>query len=124
MGIQSALKVAAVIAAYQQTGKLVTRTRLQKSIKLLRRLGMDTDYVYTLHFYGPYSESLQAEVNYLGSLKVIEEVPQQRTSDGSTYYRLKFIGEVELPDISKFSHSIEILKEYSTEVLELAATYD
>lgn len=47
--------LAGAIAAHKDR-KVVGRTRLQKEIKLLQRLGFPTEYSYTLFFYGPYSE--------------------------------------------------------------------
>lgn len=58
------LWLAAVIAAHPEH-KVVGRTRLQKTVKLLQRLGAPMDYDYMIHFYGPYSEGVQADIGLL-----------------------------------------------------------
>jgi len=50
--------LAAIIAAHPGN-KVIGRTRLQKTVKLLQRLGVTTDFTYKLHHYGPYNEDLQ-----------------------------------------------------------------
>lgn len=56
--------LAAVIAAHPEH-KVIGRTRLQKTVKLLQRLGVPTRFGYKLHHYGPYSEDLQSEIGLL-----------------------------------------------------------
>ena len=60
-------------------------TRLQKTVKLLQQLGFPTRYRYTLFFYGPYSEELQAEIDLLDTVGLIDE-KCQASSDGTEYY--------------------------------------
>lgn len=122
MTIESHLRLAAVIAAHTDR-KVVGRTRLQKTVKLLQRLGFPTDYRYTLHFYGPYSEALQAEVNLLDVVGLIEERPHV-SQDGTPYYTIEAAEDASLPDIGDFQDSISRLGEADSVVLELAATYD
>lgn len=114
--------LAAAIAAHPER-KVVGRTRLQKEIKLLQRLKFPTEYSYTLHFYGPYSESLHAEIGLLESLGLVEE-ESVLSSDGSPYYILQAKPEAVLPEIQPFQKSINIMNEADAVVLELAATYD
>ena len=114
--------LAAAIAAHPER-KVVGRTRLQKEIKLLQRLNFPTEYSYTLHFYGPYSESLHAEISLLESLGLIEEEHQQN-QDGVSYYILRAKPEAEMSEIATFKNYIDIMNEAESVVLELAATYD
>ncbi len=79
--------LAAVIAAHPES-TCVGRTRLQKTVKLLQLMGAPLDYDYMIHFYGPYSEGVQADIALLENLKLVEE--SARTSrDGTSYYVLK-----------------------------------
>ena len=49
------------------------RTRLQKTIWFLQRLGLPTDYSYKMHFYGPYSEDVQADLRLVQKLEAVFE---------------------------------------------------
>src|SRR5947209_17166 len=65
--------LAAVIAAHDKR-RLMGRTRLQKTVKLLQRLGMPTDYRYTIFFYGPYSEGVFSDIQLLQRLGLVTEL--------------------------------------------------
>ena len=80
--------LAALIAAHPRR-EVVGRTRLQKTVKLLQRLGLPTDYRYTLYFYGPYSEDLQAGVGLLDNFGLIKEEEHQNQKDGTVYYTIR-----------------------------------
>ena len=115
--------LAAVIAAHPNR-RVVGRTRLQKTIKLLQRLGLPTDYGYTIFFYGPYSEGLHADIGLLKHFGLIEE-EERKGQDGSTYYIISATEESALPrDIGPFQRWIDKLQASDATVLELAATYD
>jgi len=73
--------LAAVIAAHPK-GIVLSSSRLQWTIKLLQGLGLPTDYDYMLHFYGPYSHGLQAEIGLLEHLGLIEKIPITTTKKG------------------------------------------
>lgn len=123
MKIESYYWIAAIVAAHPGN-KLRGRTRLQKSVKLLQHLGLPTDYDFTMHYYGPYSEGIQADLNLLSSLGLIEEVSES-LSGGMERAVFSANDHKCLPDISKFSSQINILaNEPDTTVLEVAATYD
>lgn len=122
MSIENYQWLAALIAAHpEQT--VVGRTRLQKETKLLQRLGFPTDYSYTIHFYGPYSESLQFDIGLLESFGLVEE-SAKLSAEGNPYYLLRAKKSENLPAIDKFGVYIGILSEAPPVVLELAATYD
>ena len=70
--------LAAVVAAHPEH-KVVGRTRLQKTVKLLQRLGAPLDYDYTIHFYGPYSEGVQADIGLLENCRDTCPRPRPRS---------------------------------------------
>src|SRR3954470_18032570 len=74
--------LAAVIAAHRER-RVVGRTRLQKTVKLLQRLGMPTDYLFTMFFYGPYSEGLFRDIGRCAALGLLDEV-EHAGQEGAT----------------------------------------
>ena len=116
----------AVIAAHPEH-KLFGRTRLQKTIKLLQRLGAPIDYDYTMHFYGPYSEGVQADIGLLAKLGLVEEKACTGV-DGNTYYVLRAhdaaLSVSDREEIRNYQEAIDAMSEADAVVLELAATYD
>ncbi len=67
--------------------RVVGRTRLQKEVKLLQRLGFPTDYAYMIHFYGPYSEGLNADIGLLSSAGLVRE-EMHVSKEGNPYYTM------------------------------------
>lgn len=122
MFLQNQYLLAALIAAHPDR-KIFGRTRLQKEVKLLQRLGFPTDYSYSIHFFGPYSESLQSDIGLMEAYSLVKET-KEVGRDGNAYYVLKVTGENDLPDVSQFQSWVDTLNETDTVVLELAATYD
>ncbi len=115
--------LAAVVAAHPD-GRVAGRTRLQKTVKLLQRLGLSTDYGYMLHFYGPYSEGLQAEVGLLEVMGLVEE-SRQSGQDGRQYYIVTAKPGAELVEVNReYKDAIQTMADAEWEVLEIAATYD
>ncbi len=116
--------LAAVIASHPE-GRVIGRTRLQKTIKLLQRLGAPLNYTYMIHFYGPYSEGLQSEINLLEQMGIIEET-EQSSQEGHPYYILsvKEAQQSDLPNVKDFRAQIDLMANADSVVLELAATYD
>jgi uncharacterized protein len=114
--------LAGLIAAHPD-GKVVGRTRLQKEVKLLQSLGFPTDYGYMIHFYGPYSEELNADIGLLDSLGFVNE--EERVSqEGNPYYIISACAGVPVADVSDFDSEIRLMARSDSTVLELAATYD
>ena len=118
--------LAAIIAAHPGN-KVIGRTRLQKSVKLLQRLGVPTDFSYKLHHYGPYSEDLQAEIRLLENLGFIKEEPHTN-SEHTPYYTLDAnegaIALITQPEFSRYNELVHIMSNQDPVILELAATYD
>lgn len=119
--------LAAVIAAHPEH-KVVGRTRLQKTVKLLKRLGAPLDYDYMIHFYGPYSEGVQADIGLLENLGLVSEMAEARNSDGSPYFVLEAtdsaIPLADIEDVRPFKPAVLAMSETGAVALELAATYD
>ena len=114
--------LAGLIAAHPDR-KVFGRTRLQKEVKLLQSLAFPTDYSYTIHFYGPYSEGLHSDIGLLEAIGLVEETSDV-TAEGNPYYILKAPPEAELPEIEEFRDEIDKLAQAAAVELELAATYN
>lgn len=119
--------LAAVVAAHPEH-KVVGRTRLQKTVKLLQRLGAPLDYDYMIHFYGPYSEGVQADIGLLENFNLIEEKEEVRQEDGSPYFILQATDAAnplaKRAELRPYLDAIKAISETDAVVLELAATYD
>ncbi|MBN2023560.1 MAG: hypothetical protein JW809_12315 [Pirellulales bacterium] len=124
MGTENYRLIAGLIAAHPGR-RIYGRTRLQKEVKLLQRLDFPTDYSYTIHFYGPYSEGLQADICLLESFGMVGETIEV-SLEGKQYYVLSAKDPIALalPEIATFQDTIKLLDDAPTVVLELAATYD
>jgi len=62
----------ALIGLLQKVAKPVGKTFLQKGIYILQEgLGEKLEYDYRLHFYGPYSQELANDINFLHDLGLI-----------------------------------------------------
>lgn len=118
--------LAAVIAAHPGR-KVVGRTRLQKTVMLLQRLGAPMDYDYMIHFYGPYSEGVQADIGLLENFGVVKEI-ESTAQDGTRYFTLQATEQAEVlaytEAVEPYREQIALMNETDQVVLELAATYD
>jgi uncharacterized protein YwgA len=99
------------------------RTRLQKTVKLLQRLGMPTDYRYTIFFYGPYSEGVFGDIGLLAQLGLVVE-QEHPGADGKTWFELVASADAELEELGPWRPAIAKMEQADLVVLELAATYD
>jgi len=115
--------LAAVIAAHPNR-EVVGRIRLQKTIKLLQRLGLPTDYLYTIHFYGPYSEDLHSEVRLLEKLALVSESEESVTNRDAVQYTIRATEAANPSLVYDFQSHIDLMAKTTPVVLELAATYD
>ncbi len=75
--------VAAVVAAAR--GPLIGRVRLQKTVYLLDRVGLNSGFDYEYHHYGPYSRDLDNATADGKAFGLIEEKFEHRQSDGTMY---------------------------------------
>jgi uncharacterized protein YwgA len=115
--------LSAVIAAHPNQ-EVVGRTRLQKTIRLLQRLGLPTDYLYTIHFYGPYSEDLHSELRLLKNLNMVTEEETPLTGREGVQYTIKATELAQPELVTKFRPQIDLMAGTEPVILELAATYD
>lgn len=122
MNIENYRWLAGLIAAHEGR-KVVGRTRLQKTVKLLQRCGFPTSYGYMIYFYGPYSEDLHAGLRLLQSFGLVSE-EEHVAQDGTTYYTITATKDAELHETKKYQPLIDRLAKTDLVVLELAATYD
>jgi uncharacterized protein YwgA len=119
--------VAAVIAA--AGGQLTGRVRLQKTVYLLDRLGLNSGFEYDYHHYGPYSRDLDNAMADAKAFQLIEETFDHRVSDGAMYsiFRLKSEVEKEALGHLGWGRAEELVKLFArtnVTILELAATID
>src|SRR5690242_7678931 len=105
MAIENANWLTSVIAAHPNQ-EVIGRTRLQKTVRLLQRLGMPTDYEFSLHFYGPYSEDLKADVGLCEQLGFVQE-RAARAQDGSEYFVLSAHVRQPIPEFQKFKSYVD-----------------
>ena len=122
MNIENYRRLAGLIAAHKDR-KVVGRTRLQKTVKLLQRCGFPTTYGYTIYFYGPYSEELHSGLRQAEAFGLVSEEEHQ-AQDGTTYYTITASKDAELAGIKEYQPLIDRLAQTDPVVLELAATYD
>jgi uncharacterized protein YwgA len=122
MTIENYRWLAGLIAAHEGR-RVVGRTRLQKTVKLLQRRGFPTSYRYTIFFYGPYSEDLNAGLRLLESFGLVNE-QEHLAKDGTTYYTITASADAELAEIEEYRPLIDRLAQTDPVVLELTATYD
>jgi uncharacterized protein YwgA len=115
--------LAAVIAAHEGR-RVVGRTRVQKTMKLLQRLSLPTDYLYTIFFYGLYSEGVFHDLRLLTELGLIREEERAAQEGGSPYFILQANAEAEMAEVVRWRSAIERMERADLVVLELAATYD
>ena len=119
--------LAAIVAAHPEK-RIYGRTRLQKTIKLLQRLGLPTDYDFMNYFYGPYSEGIQFDIGLLKEFGLIRESIHEKKGSsekqGNSYYIIEATDKCQQMEIDKkFQDAINTLAKKNTDVLELAATY-
>lgn len=77
MDIEGALAVAELISVLHG---VQGRTRLQKIVHLLRSRGArDFKQNFMLHYYGPFSRRLVAQLDFLCAAKFVDETPDETT---------------------------------------------
>lgn len=115
--------LAAVIAAHEGR-RVVGRTRLQKTMKLLQRLGLPTDYRYSIFFYGPYSEGVFGDARLLQQMGLIVEQEYASGDGGTPHFEMTAQPEAALQEMERWRPAIDAMQAADLVVLELAATYD
>ncbi len=115
--------LAGVIAEHEGR-RVVGRTRLQKTVKLLQRLGLPTDYRFTIFFYGPYSEGILSDVRLLGQLGLVSESSLPVPDGATPAFELRAREDAALEEMAPFRAALRLMERSDLVVLELAATYD
>ncbi len=104
-------------------GRLVGRTRLQKSVYLLKVCGIDLGFDFDYHHYGPFSEELANAAQDAEALDLINV--EWKSNYGNDYAIFTSTVDAEdFPQVEKAKRILEILKHHDATVLELAATAD
>jgi uncharacterized protein YwgA len=104
-------------------GGLVGRTRLQKSVYLLKVCGIDLGFDFDYHHYGPYSEELANAARDAEALRLVDV--EWKNSYGNEYAVFRSNVSVgNFPQAEKASRVMEVLGRYDATELELAATAD
>ncbi|WP_407170101.1 hypothetical protein [Bradyrhizobium sp. ORS 111] len=104
-------------------GKLVGRTRLQKSVYLLQACGINLGFDFDYHHYGPFSEELATAALDAEALGMVDV--EWKMSYGNEYAIFKSNAPIsDFPDFDKAGEVLKVLGKYEATVLELAATAD
>ena len=115
--------VIGIIAA--NGGRIVGKTRLQKTVYLLDAAGLNSGFEFEYHNYGPYSSDLATEVDNGVDLKFLETEERFGYHDVPyVIYRTNRSPSDKLGDMSSsvLEKKLSILENYSALVIELAAT--
>lgn len=115
--------LAAAVAAHEGR-QVVGRTRLQKTVKLLQRLGLPTDYLYTIFFYGPYSEGVFRDTQLLHQMGLVSETEHATPEGAAPYFVLRASEQAVMPEMDRWAPAVRRMEQADLVVLELAATYD
>ena len=110
--------LASVLASHEKH-TVSGRVRLQKSIMLLQSCGLHTDYGFRLHFRGPYSEELQADVALMETYGLVEE----RTDDLGRSFEYTLLDDSITRDLGDLTPAVRAIEQSDVATLELAATY-
>lgn len=101
-------------------GEIVGRTKLQKTVYLLKLAGFETGFRFSYKHYGPFSEELADAADLAAAFDLISE-RQQETSWGGTYS----IYGASAGELSAQPRRIQLTREAARSdavLLELAAT--
>ncbi|HEX3709968.1 MAG TPA: hypothetical protein VHV56_08770 [Pseudolabrys sp.] len=109
-------------------GRMIGKTRFQKSTYFLEALGIGFGFEFAYHHYGPYSEELASLSEDARALQFLD-IEFHRSQDGPEYAIFVAKGENIEGDQNRNLDSLreaalQILKKYTAVELELAATAD
>jgi uncharacterized protein YwgA len=111
-------------------GPIVGRVRIQKVFYLLNQLGLEGDFRFSYHHYGPYSEDLSQAIDRAHYLdQTIKEIERDTTDGRVSYSIFELANKADLAPDSVGSLTLEdardliaTMKSASSVVIELAAT--
>jgi uncharacterized protein YwgA len=124
MDVVEAMVVAQLIS---ELGGVEGRTRLQKLVHLVQSKGAaEFKQSFILHFYGPFSRELAAQLDYLCAARIVEET----RDDDTGHYTYQIAGSEAKDYISRFRPNdppawadlAKALDEQSTDFLEAVST--
>lgn len=107
-------------------GKLIGKTRLQKTAYFLESLGLGFGFNFDYHYYGPYSDDLATATEDAEALGVIA-VDWQISQAGMPYAVFSVSSPTSGPEHgreTKQRNLLSVLDRYDATSLELAATAD
>jgi uncharacterized protein YwgA len=108
-------------------GRLIGKTRLQKTAYFLETSGAGFGFDFSYHHYGPYSEELAAVTDDAKALRMLS-IEWRTSQDGAEYAIFADtggeLGRNDEPEDAQRSKILHLLEGYSTVELELAATAD
>lgn len=116
----------AVAAISASRGKIVGKTRLQKTVYLLQKLCKEEAYSFEYHYFGPYSAELANDIEMMSCMGVV------RTSERHGYHSMPYVvyETEESTATTVFGDNLASVKKWLREleavnaiVLELAATW-
>jgi hypothetical protein len=114
--------LAGVISAHPNR-QVEGRIRLHRTVRLLQRIGLPTDYTFSVHFDGPYSQELHSDLKMIVQTGLgTEECKLSRK--GEEFFIIKAIARVSLGLIEKFQPPIDLIAAADFQTLEFASTYD
>lgn len=120
-------KVVAVLAA--AGGSVIGRVRLQKSVYLLERLGLNSGFRFAYHHYGPFSRDLDNAMADAKAFGLVKEEFRRRESDGAIYSAFTLQPEASVDPRAygtlgqeRTAALVNRFAETNVTVLELAAT--
>jgi uncharacterized protein YwgA len=105
-------------------GKLVGKTRLQKSVYFLETLNLGFGFDFEYHIYGPYSEELSEATELATATQLLDEDVQKSDSGKYSIFTCGRPPPERGPIDSRRAHLLVLLSEYDAITLELAATAD
>jgi len=106
-------------------GEIVGKVRLQKMVYLLDQLGVPTEFSFSYHHYGPYSDELAEAVEDDVIFRRVK-AERRRRSDGVPYVVYKIdtadTASESVFEQPKINAALQAMQRSSATVLELAAT--
>lgn len=114
-----------ILSLLYLAGPICGRKKLQKIVYILKNLGADFEENFSLYIYGPFSNDLQLEMDFLVNKEFVKEIPQNGWAYTTYSYELvpeKIEKKDTLETLSKYKTSIEFLNSLSARDLEVLAT--
>ncbi|ADL43325.1 hypothetical protein COB47_2066 [Caldicellulosiruptor obsidiansis OB47] len=112
------------------TGNKVGKKFLQKVVYLLQRKGLNLNYNFSIHYYGPYSSQLEYDIHRLEMNRLVRidpkdgythEIIPEEVSDDEKYLSHH---DIEMIDSKEIKDLIKNLSSFNASELELIATVD